>query len=305
MRTLFLYAALVLIWGSTWVAITYQLGEVAPEMSIAYRFGAASLLLFVYALLTGRSLALPTDRYYMVVVQGIFLFSGNYFLVYYASELITSGLIAVVFSLIVLANGAFERIFFGTPLEMRLVVAAGFGMVGIGLIFWPEISVLSLADQSVAGLLLAAASVVLASLGNMAAISNMGRATGLVALNAHAMAWGALFALMLGLGLGRPVNFSFQADYIASLVFLAVFGSAVAFACLLALIRTIGAARTGYASVLFPIVALTWSTWLEDYQWTTLAIAGIACAMVGNWLALTRLPQRSLDNDKTGDTSDG
>ena len=229
----------------------------------------------------------------MVIVQGIFLFSTNYFLVYYASEMITSGLIAVVFSLIVLCNAAFERIFFGTPLESRLIVASIFGMAGIALIFWPEIEILSLADKSVLGLVLAATSVLIASLGNMAAIANMNRGPGLVVLNAHAMGWGALYALMLGFALGRPLNFSFDPGYIWSLVFLSVFGSAVAFACLLALIRKIGSARAAYTSVLFPIVALTWSTLLEGYQWTAPAIAGIACAMVGNWLALSRLPQNN------------
>ena len=99
-----LYAAVVLIWGSTWAAIPYQLGTVAAEVSVGYRFAIASIILFLYALATQRRLSLPTDRYYMVIVQGIFLFSCNYFLVYYASALITSGLIAVVFSLIVLTN---------------------------------------------------------------------------------------------------------------------------------------------------------------------------------------------------------
>ncbi len=292
MQVIILYAAVVVIWGSTWVAIPYQLGVVAPELSVAYRFGAASIILFIYALATKRSLSLPTNNYYMVIVQGIFLFSCNYFLVYYASAMITSGLIAVVFSLIVLANAAFERLFFGTPLETRLIVASLFGMLGIALIFWPEVTVLNLQDKSVVGLLLAALSVLIASLGNMAAISNMNRGSGLVVLNAHAMAWGALVAVILALILGRPVNFSFEPSYLWSLVFLSVFGSAVAFACLLALIRSIGSARAAYTSVLFPIVALIWSTLLENYQWTLPAAAGIACAMVGNWLALTRVPDK-------------
>ena len=292
MQVVFLYAAVVLIWGSTWVAIPFQLGEVAAEVSIAYRFGIASLLLFAYASIGKRSLALPIRGYPMVVVQGVFLFSCNYFLVYYASALITSGLIAVVFSLIVLTNGAFERIFFGTLLEARLVVASIFGMAGIALIFWPEISELSLQDKSVVGLLLTAGSVVVASLGSMTAIANMNRGLGLVALNAHAMGWGSMVAVVLSLALRRPFNFSFEPGYVWSLAFLSIFGSAVAFACLLVLIRKIGAARAAYTSVLFPIVALTWSTLIENYKWTVPAAAGIAFAMIGNWLALTRVPQK-------------
>ena len=217
-------------------------------------------------------------------------YSTNYFLVYYATEIITSGLIAVVFSLIVLCNAAFERIFFGTPLEKRLVVASVFGMGGIALIFWPEVSDLNLRDNSVLGLSLAAISVVIASLGNMAAVSNTGRKLPLVALNAHAMGWGALLSFLLSMVLGRSFNFSFEPNYLWSLAFLSVFGSAVAFACLLSLMHKIGSARAAYTSVLFPIVALTWSTLIEGYQWSVPAAAGIACAMIGNWLALTRVP---------------
>ena len=132
----------------------------------------------------------------------------------------------------------------------------------------------------------------IASLGNMAAIRNIGSGKGLVAINAHAMGWGALTSIVLALILGRPFAFSFEPAYLWSLTFLSVFGSAIAFACLLALMSKIGSARAAYTSVLFPIVALSWSTMLEGYQWTLPAFAGIATAMIGNWLALSRVPKR-------------
>ena len=142
-------------------------------------------------------------------------------------------------------------------------------------------------------MLIAVVSVVSASLGSMATISNLKRIDSHVALNAHSMAWGAIAAAAFSIFLERPFNFSFETDYVLSLVFLSVFGSAVAFACLLTLIRTIGAARSAYTSVLFPIVALTWSTILEDYRWTVPAVVGIAAAVIGNWLALTRVPKKN------------
>jgi len=131
--------------------------------------------------------------------------------------------------------------------------------------------------------------VVIASLGNMAAIVNTTRDLPVIAVNAHAMAWGGVSSLVVALLLGRSINFSFEPAYVASLIYLAVFGSAIAFGAYLALIRIIGSARAAYTSVLFPIVALSISTIFEGYQWSTLAVAGIALICAGNWLALTKI----------------
>ena len=140
MQVIILYSAVVLIWGSTWIAISYQLGTVPEELSIAYRFSLASLALFVYALLTRRKIGIPLKLYPMVIVQGVFLFSLNYFFVYRAANYITTGLIAVVFSLIVLFNAYFERLFFKTPVDSRFLLASALGLLGISLVFWPEVS---------------------------------------------------------------------------------------------------------------------------------------------------------------------
>lgn len=283
-----LYALVVLIWGSTWAAIPYQLGDVAPEVSVAYRFAIASIALFLFASVTGRRLTLLRSHYPMVVLQGSILFSANYFFVYYATGYVTSGLIAVLFSLIVMSNAFFERLFFKTPLEPRLVVAAVIGMAGIALMFWPEVSELSLADDTVLGLAWALAGIVTASLGNMAAVINTRRAQPVVTVNAHAMAWGAITSLLLAWLMGRTFDFSPEPGYVISLLYLAILGSSVAFGAYLTLIRRIGSARAAYASVLFPVVALTLSTLLEGYRWSGVAVAGAALTMVGNWLALTR-----------------
>lgn len=283
-----LYTLVVLIWGSTWAAIPYQLGEVSPEVSVAYRFAIASVALFLFARLTGRRLTLERSHYPMVVMQGSILFSANYFFVYYATGYVTSGLIAVLFSLIVMSNAFFERLFFKTPLEPRLVIAAMIGMAGIALMFWPEVSELSLADDTVLGLAWALAGIVTASLGNMAAVINTRRVQPVVTVNAHAMAWGAVTSLVLAWLMGRKFDFSPEPGYIISLLYLAILGSSVAFGAYLTLIRRIGSARAAYASVLFPVVALTLSTLLEGYRWSGVAVAGVALTMVGNWLALTR-----------------
>lgn len=288
MQVAILYASVVLIWGSTWLAITYQIGVVAEEVSVAYRFALGSVSLFIYAALSRRKVHIPWDSYGYVVLMGVLMFSISYLFVYHGAAYIPSGLVAVIFSLIVVTNALFERVFFKTRFEGRLLFASLLGVIGVVLIFWPEISRFSLQDQAMMGVLLVTMSVLIASLGNMTAIINTNRGLPVVAVNAHAMAWGALFSAAVAILFGRPFNFLFEFEYIASLAYLSVFGSAIAFGCYLALLRTIGSTRASYSSVLFPIVALLISTFVEDYQWSTIAVAGVVFIIAGNWLALTK-----------------
>jgi len=288
MQVAVLYGIVVLIWGTTWIGIAYQLGPVAEELSVAYRFGLASIALFVFALASNRQIRIAPTLYPMVVLQGAILFCANYLLVYYGTNYIATGLVAVVFSLIVLINTFFERLFFGTPLEFRLIAGAILGVAGVALIFWPEVSDLSLHDHTVVGVAIIAVAVVVASIGNMFAVLNTSRNLPVVAVNAHAMGWGSLTAFVVAMILGRELNFSFEPGYMVSLLYLAWFGSAIAFGAYLALIRKIGSARAAYCSVLFPVVALLVSTVFEDYHWSTTAVAGIVLILAGNWLALSR-----------------
>jgi drug/metabolite transporter (DMT)-like permease len=274
---------------STWIVITFQLGPVAEEVSVAYRFGLASVALFAYAALFGRKVRIPLESYGNVVLMGVLMYSSSYMLVYHAMSYVTSGLIAVIFSLIVVTNAFFERLFFHKPLEGRMMLASVFGIGGIVFLFWPEVSSFDLADKTIVGAGLATISVVIASLGNMVAIVNTARDLPVTAVNAHAMAWGCASSLLISLLMGQSINFSFEQAYIVSLLYLAVFGSAIAFGAYLALLRLIGAARAAYTSVLFPLVALIISTIFENYQWSTLAVVGVALIVAGNWLALTKI----------------
>lgn len=301
MHVVLLYAAVVLIWGSTWTAIPFQLGVVAEEVSVGYRFGIAALGLYFYAIVSRRRLRLPARTYPMVFLQGALLFSINYFFVYYGTRYITSGLVAVLFSSIVLMNAVFERLFFKTPIDRQLLLAAALGVTGIAMIFWPEVSALSIADETVRGIIMVIIATILASLGNMTAVVNTRGELPVVAVNAHAMAFAALLSFAIAAALGREFDFLITPGYVLSLLYLAIFGSAVAFSCYLALIRRIGSARAAYSSVLFPVVALAMSTLLEDYRWTPIAATGILFTLVGNWLILSR---RKMNNDKEGSTNE-
>ena len=288
MQIILLYAVVVLVWGSTWFAITFQLGEVAVELSIAYRFALAALALYGYAMISRRPLRVPLAQLPMILVQGTLLFCINYLLVYYATLRITSGLIAVLFSTILIFNSVFERLFFGSEIDRRLGIAAPIGLTGITMIFWPEVAALKFEDDVVVGILLAVAASLFASLGNMAAVvNNTRRQLPVIAVNAHAMSWGALLAFLVVLLLGRDLVFSTEPAYILSLLYLAVFGSAIAFGCYLALMRQIGPARAGYGAVMFPVVALIISTVIEGYEWTAIAGLGMMMTIAGNWLILS------------------
>ena len=293
MQVLLLYATVVLIWGSTWVAIPFQLGTVAEEVSVGYRFGLAALALYAYAFARRRSLRLPAAAFPLVFVQGALLFCINYFFVYYGTAYLTSGIVAVLFSSILILNAVFERLFFGRTIDARFWLAVAVGISGIALIFSTEIAEFSLADQSVHGGLLVLFGTLIASLGNMAAVSNTKRRLPVVAVNAHAMAFAAVLALLIAVALGRSLDFSMRVDYILSLAYLSVFGSAVAFGCYLALLRLIGAARAAYSSILFPVVALLISTVFEEYRWTIPAAVGMLLTLAGNWLILSQRKKTS------------
>ncbi len=287
MQTLLLYASVVLIWGTTWAAIPYQLGEVPVPVSIAYRFIIAALVLYLFAFATGRRLAIPRHAFPVVGLQGLLLFCVNYLFVYHGTAYITSGLVAVVFSLIVLFNALFARLFFGTAIDARLLVAGVIGTLGIVLLFLPEVRAAGASRDVYIGIVLIVVATLSASLGNMAAIVSASKSLPVVATNAHGMLLGGVLSLLLALGLAQPIRFSLEPGYIWSLVYLSVFGSAVAFGAYIALLRRIGAARASYSSVLFPVVALLTSTLLEGYRWSFAAGIGILLTLVGNWLILS------------------
>jgi drug/metabolite transporter (DMT)-like permease len=284
----FLYAATVLIWGSTWYAIKLQLGVVDPDLSVAYRFIVASAVLLVFCLATGRSLRFPLRHHPFIAAQGLFLFCLNYWLFYYATFELTTGVVAVVFSLIMLMNILNGAVLFGTRVESRVLTAAGLGVIGLILVFWDDLAMLDMTSGPMIGLGLSIVATYSASLGNMASLRNTRAGLPIIQVNALGMTYGALFMTILALLRGAPIGFDFSPGYVGSLLYLAVFGSILAFGCYLTLLARIGADRAAYAAVVFPIVALIISTFLEDFVWTAPALVGVALIVGGNILAIAK-----------------
>jgi len=281
-----LYVATVLIWGSTWYAIKMQLGTVDPDLSVAYRFIAASTVLIGFCLATGRSLRFAPRHHLFIAAQGLFLFCLNYWLFYYATFELTTGVVAVVFSLIMLMNILNGAVLFGTRVEPRVLGAAGLGVVGLILVFWDDLAALDLTSGPMVGLGLSIVATYFASLGNMASLRNTRAGLPVLPVNALGMAYGAVFMTVLALLRGAPLRFDFSPGYVGSLLYLAIFGSVLAFGFYLTLLARIGADRAAYAAVVFPIVALIISTFLEAYVWTVPALIGVALILGGNVLAV-------------------
>lgn len=283
-----LYITTVLIWGSTWFVITFQLDVISPELSVAYRFALAAIILFIFGFVMKRfNFSEFTLRdHIFVAAQGTFLFCLNYWIFYEATSYLTSGLVAVSFSTIIVMNIFNQALFFKKRVDARTVVAALFGLAGIGLVFRPEIQTLSFESDAVIGLGLCLIATFLASVGNMAAIRNSNAGLPITDVNALGMGYGAIIMVVIALFKGSEFTFDPSFDYIWSLIYLAVLGSIVAFGCYLTLISRIGADKGAYAAVLFPIVALALSTVFEGYIWTPEALIGVGFIIGGNMLVL-------------------
>jgi drug/metabolite transporter (DMT)-like permease len=288
MKNSLLYVLTIIIWGSTWIGIKFQLGTVDPMVSVVYRFALSSVILLVFCRLRGLSLKFSFKDHGFMALLGLLLFSVNYWLVYVAEVHLTSGLVAVLFSSIVFLNIANGALFLGAPVERKMVVGAAVGIVGIGLIFMHEIESFDLTDKNLLGIAFGFSSVLLASLGNITSARNSKADIPVIQANAFGMGYGALALAILALILGKSFDFSMTLPYVSSLFYLAVFGSIIAFTSYLTLIRSLGADKASYSIMVVPVVALIISSFVEGYIWSFSAIAGLILVVGGT------LPKRLL-----------
>ncbi len=282
MSSLGLYLISVLIWGSTWLAITFQFGTVPPAVSVAYRFALAGLILLAWARMKGLRLRFSRSDHLWMALQGFLLFGINYMCVYLAETEITSGLVAVAFSLLVILNIVGTRIFFGTPLNPATLLGAALGIGGVVLVFLPEMGHDTGKGNPTLGVAFALGGALTASLGNIVAYRNHGRGLPVVQMNTFGMLYGALFVAVFALITRQPYLFDWSPRYLLSLVYLAVFGSILAFGAFVALLGRIGADRAGYVTVAIPIVALLFSALFEGLRWRMSLVLGILLCLAGN-----------------------
>jgi drug/metabolite transporter (DMT)-like permease len=290
--SLLLFFTPTFIWGTTWLVIKFQLGQVAPEVSVAWRFALAAALLLGWCALRGLPLRYALRHHLGFAALGVLLFGLNYVLVYRAEATLTSGLVAVLFAFMVFWNLLGARVFFGTPAPAAVLVGAVLGVSGVGLLFWPELAGLRRDSGLLEGVAYAVASTALASGGNLLSQRLFGRGVGVVPGTAFAMGYAALLLVGWCAVAGVPFAFDTRAPYVLSLLYLAVLGSVVAFVAYLTLLQRIGAGRAGYSAAVIPVVAMLASTLFERYRWTAPAVAGMVLVLAGTVLVL-RVKERA------------
>jgi drug/metabolite transporter (DMT)-like permease len=276
----------VLIWGSTWIAIEFQLGVVEPEVSIVYRYLAAAAILFIWCKYKQLPLIFNLKSHLRFALIGVLLFCLNYILAYRAQIYITSALSAIAFSTMLWMNIINSRIFFGVRVRARIYAGALLGMVGIVILFGPQITDVSLSDGVLFGCAMAVTGALMASFGNMASQAAQNTKLPVVQSNAWSMLYGGILTGLLALALGKTFTFDPSAGYIISLAYLTVFGSVIAFGAYLTLLGRIGAHRAGYSTVMFPVVALILSILFEGLALDLFIVAGFALVLAGNLLVL-------------------
>lgn len=286
-----LYGLVVVIWGTTWIAIFLQQGPAAAPVSIFWRFAVASVTMLTILLMTRRLRPLAMRDHLFCMLQGCCVFCFNFWCFYTAAAHINTGLESVIFSMAVLFNAINSFIFFRQQPPSRFWLAAALGLAGIVTLFWEDLLANGLNASLLWGIGLSALGTYGFSLGNMLSIRHQRHGLETLTTNSWAMFYGTL--VMGAIALLRGDNFTPQWtwSYMGALLYLALFGSVIAFGAYFTLVGRIGASKAAYSTLLFPLVALTISTFYEGYVWHSNAVIGLALILVGNLVMFARPEQ--------------
>ena len=287
-----LYFVVLLAWGSSWFAISFQLGDVAPEVSIVWRFLLASIILFIWCYFRGLKLSFPWRDHLSWLLLGFFLFCVNYICAYFGTFYLASGLVCLIFSTLTLFTVFNGFIFFKKPIRLPILVGAVVGIAGLSIIFSNEISSAdwSLESGVVKGFLWMLLATFFASIGMLLSGQFQARKMPLVQSNAFSMLYGSLI-LVFYIAVS-DVSFSFNTSYsyVISLVYLALIASVIGFGVYLKLVGNIGADKASYVNIFTPTIALLLSTLFENYEWSWVGLIGVLLIIIGNIIVLYAKP---------------
>lgn len=282
-----LFIATTLIWGSAFYAVKLQLTQVPPVLSVGYRFCLGGALLLGYCLLTRRRLRFSGRDHLFMAIQGVSMFGLGYCLGYLSNVYMPSGLVAVVFSTLMLWNIFNLKLFAGQAVDRRALAGGVVGLAGIGVLFWRDLAALT-ATRGAIGLGLALLGAYVASVGNVAGARNVRSGIPVTQANAFGMVYGGILTLGLHFAGGGEWIMDWSFGYLGPMLFLTLFASVAAFGCYLLLIDRIGAAYAGYIMLLCPVLALLISALYEGYHWTLQGVAGLSLVLAGNLVILMR-----------------
>ncbi len=282
------FALVALIWGSTWLIIKDQLAAAPPSWSVTYRFAIACAGMFALAALTKdrRGFTMTLGAHLTAVAIGLAQFFVNFNLVYRAELHLTSGIVAVLYGLLMVPNAVLGLVFLGVPLRPRFLFGSAIGLAGIALLLLNESRVAAPTGQVWLGVLFAGLGILSASAANVMQASYVARKPPLLLLLAWAMLWGTLADAVFAWSFAGPPLFPHALSYWWRVAYLGVIGSVITFPLYFGLIRDLGPGRAAYNGVVVPVVAMAFSTVFEGYRWTGLAIAGSVLALIGMIVAL-------------------
>lgn len=291
--TRWLFWTPTLIWASTWHVILYQLAETPALAGVAWRFALAAIMLGIYAGSRGQTLRLPLRLHGWLAFTGSVQYGLNYLCVYLAEQHIPSGLVAELFSLMVFINAFTGALFFKRPLALRFMLCALGGVVGVAVIFWPEVVATGTRPQAGLGLTLGLLAVASACAGNVFTLKLTERGLPLVPLLAWCMGYGALSLVLASLATGGSLSPGHSAAWWLSLLYLSAFGSVLAFLTYFRLAQAQGPGRAALTSVIIPVIALAISATLEGWRPHGLSLLGMALCVGCVWLATRPVPEAS------------
>ncbi len=293
LRLVAAFAIVALVWGSTWLVIKDQVSAVPATWTVSFRFALASIAMAALALLRGESLRLPAPALRLAALIGIAQFTCNFQLVYQAERYLTSGIVSVLYALLMVPNALAAWVFLRQPVSRRFLCGSTIAIGGIALLLLHEYRLAPPEGSILLGVALAFGGLAFASVANVLQATPAAREVPLVPMLTWAMIFGAGADVVLALAVDGAPAFDPRPQYWAGLVYLAVIGSVLTFPLYFLLIRELGAGRAAYNGVVVPIIAMALSTLFEGYHWTWLAAAGTVIAMVGLLIALSGRQQRA------------
>lgn len=281
------FILVTLIWSSTWIVIRDQLGNVPPSWSVCYRFLLAGAAMAALAALRRVSLRIGWTGMGYAALLGLAQFMCNFNFVYRAEQHLTSGVVAVIYAMLLIPNSILSYLVFRQPVSRAFIAGSAVAMTGIALMLVHEYRAAGVApDRIMLGILFSLLGLLSASSANVMQGMEIARRLPMIAVLAWAMLIGAaLDALFAWVTAGPPVM-EWRPAYLAGIAWLGIAGSVVTFPLYFRLIQSMGAGRAAYTSVLIPVVAMLISTLVEGYRWSALAASGALLAIVGMVIAL-------------------
>ena len=276
-----------LIWGSTWLVIRDQLGTVPPTWSVAYRMIVAAIAMFILAIVMRQPVKIDRPMVGWTILLGVMQFGMNYNFVYAAEHYITSGLVAVVFALLIVPNAVLAKYWLGRSISGAFILGSAIACVGVGLLMLQEYRAAPMGGtDALIGLFLVICAVATASVSNVLQVTPKVARYPTITILAWSMLWASLANAAFAFVMDGPPVIDMRPGYIGGVLYLSIIGSVVTFPLYFRLIRDIGPGKAAYTGVVIPVFAMILSTIFEGYVWSTLAMAGGALVVVGLVVAM-------------------